>query len=130
LLPSGCTARLPDGRIRRVNIGKVIRALILALVVVFVLYEVNFVFDAAGAGNQQIPDPEIEAVYDACYRQKDDEIHATAFGTIDNPDVQKEFIASSRARAADECRRLHPERLITVAEPPRSGFIEIKPRFW
>ena len=104
--------------------------LILALVVVFVLFEVNFVFDVAGSVERQVADPGVEAAYDDCYQKKDDEIHTTAFGTIDNPDVQKEFITSSRARAAAECRALHPESIITVEEPARFNLVDLTPRFW
>ena len=98
----------------------------IAAVSFFVLFEVHFVTGADG----QIPDPEIEAAFDACYAGKDDEIHTTAFGTIDNPDVQKEFITANRARAVAECRELHPERLINVEN--QDGFFGVKltPRFW
>lgn len=119
-----------DGRIRPVTSGKAIPILSIALLAVFVLFDVTFVFDIAGAGRQELPDPAAEAAYEECYRQKDEEIHTTAFGTIDNPDVQREFIASNRARAAAECRRLHPERMITVEEPARFNLVDIEPRFW
>ena len=111
-------------------IGKAISILIFALVAVFILFEVNFVLDVGSVEEQQVPDPAVEAAFEACYRAKDDEIHTTAFGTIDNPDVQREFITSSRARAAAECRQQHPERTITVETPAPFNLIDVEPRFW
>jgi hypothetical protein len=113
-----------------VAIGKAISILVFALVVVFILFEVNFVLDLGGSQELEVPDPEVEAAYDACYREKDDEIHKTAFGTIDNPDVQREFITSSRARAAAECRQEHPERTITVEMSSSFNLVDLEPRFW
>ena len=92
----------------------------------FVLFEV----DVGADGDERTPDPLVEAAFDACYAEKDDEIHTTAFGTIDNPDVQKEFITSNRARAVAECRELHPERLITVEKENAVFGVSLTPRFW
>jgi hypothetical protein len=103
----------------------------LLLAGVFVaLYDVDPVFDVALPGETLIPDPVVEEAYAQCYRERDEEIHATAFGTIDNPDVQKEFISSHRARAASECRERHPEVLVTVREPARFDLVDVRPRFW
>lgn len=101
---------------------KTISVVLLAAVLVAVLFE----FEFSPSMQTEIADPAVEAQYLACYQQKDDEIHATAFGTIDNPDVQKEFIIANRARAAAECRALYPESLITVDETWR---FDLRPRF-
>jgi len=101
---------------------KIIAALF-AVAVLPVLFEVS-VLPPTTRG---VVDPAVEARYAACYQEKDDGIHDTAFGTIDNPDVQKEFIISSRARAAAECRALFPESITTVEEP---GGFSLRPRFW
>ena len=127
---NGWSSPRTDGRIRRVAIGKAISILVFALVVVFILFEVNFVLDLGGSQDIEVPDPEVEAAYDACYREKDDEIHATAFGTIDNPDVQREFITSSRARAAADCRQRYPESTITVETTSPFNLVDVEPRFW
>ena len=95
--------------------GKVISVILLTAILVGVLFE----FDIAPSTMTEIVDPAVEANFEACYQEKDDEIHATAFGTIDNPDVQKEFIIANRARAAAECRTQYPESLISVEEPGR-----------
>ena len=103
------------------NKRSIISGLAVLIVGVFVLFEVDI---RVGAGDDaQVPNPAVEAAFDACYAEKDDEIHTTAFGTIDNPDVQKEFITSNRARAVSECRALHPERLITVDN--EDGFLDV-----
>lgn len=109
---------------------RIIVAIAVFLAGLFLLFDVDFVMDIAGPAESQIADPEVEARYQACYAARDEEIHTTAFGTIDNPDVQKEFITSNRARAAAECRALHPESIITVIEPPRFNLVDLTPRFW
>lgn len=122
------------GRRRWQNSGVNKRSIISSLLVVFVativLFEVHFVFDIGGSMTARIADPEIEAAFDDCYAKKDEEIHTTAFGTIDNPDVQKEFITSSRARAVNECRALYPETMIDVETPARFNIVDLTPRFW
>jgi len=100
-----------------------ISALLFAVTVLLVLFEVS----VSPPTIRGVVDPVAEARYAACYQEKDDVIHDTAFGTIDNPDVQKEFIISSRARAAAECRALFPESITAVEEP---GGISLLPRFW
>jgi len=110
--------------------GRIISGLSLVFVGMFVLFDVDFVFDLAGPSERQIADPETEAGYEACFAARDHEIHETAFGTIDNPEVQKEFITSNRVRVAEECRARYPEKIITVEEPAHFNLAELKPRFW
>lgn len=100
-----------------------INAVLIAVVLLVVLFEVS----VSPSITREVVDPAVEAQYAACYHEKDDEIHDTAFGTIDNPDVQKEYITSNRARAAAECRALFPESTTTVEEP---GGFSLRPRFW
>ena len=101
-----------------------------AVGVILASYDVDFVFDVALPAETSIPDPAIEEAYLGCYRERDDDIHAIAFGSIDNPDVQKEFISSNRERAARECRELHPEVKVIVHEPARFNLVDLEPRFW
>ena len=111
--------------IRRISwVGVIVAGLI------FVFYDVDFVFDIGLPQSTRVPDPAVEEDYARCYRERDEKIHATAFGTIDNPDVQKEFISSNRERAARECRELHPEVMVTVPKPARFNLFDISPRFW
>lgn len=112
------------------NRAKLLTAAAIALAVTIVLYDIDLKFDVVLPGESVVPDSEAEAAFQRCFREKDDEIHTTAFGTIDNPDVQKEFITSSRARAERECRAMHPEATITVPEPLRFDIVDLTPRFW
>ena len=119
----GCIDTASGGRIRHVIWRKKISVVVLAAVLVAVFFE----FEFSPSMQTEIADPAVEVRYQACYQEKDDEIHATAFGTIDNPDVQKEFISANRARAAAECRALHPESTIRVDAPSQ---FSVTPRFW
>ena len=99
------------------------------LVALLVLFEVrvNLQFSLPGEGQQL--NVEQEARYAAGYAERDDEIHDVAFGTIDNPDVQKLYILNNRKQAATECRQLFPEQWITVDEPFRFNVIDLKFRY-
>jgi len=101
-----------------------------AVAIVLVLYEVELEFDFTPAKEVKLPDPVVEKENERCFQQRDEEMHEVAFGTIDNPDVQKEFISANRDHIARECRQQYPERLITVQEPSRFNFVDIEPRFW
>ena len=115
---------------RPVNTRKIILFLVAAGILMFALFDMRFVFDISMGSEREVPDPGVEAAYARCYEQKDEEIHETAFGTIDNPDVQREFITSERAIARRACRAQHPETLIVVEDPARFRLIELTPRFW
>jgi hypothetical protein len=52
-----------------------------------------------------------------------------AFGTIDNPDVQKLFIINNRKQAAVECRLQFPEQLTVVKEPFRFNILDLQFRY-
>ena len=99
------------------------------LVVLFALFEVRVNFQFSLAGEKSELDAGQEARYAACYAERDREIHDVAFGTIDNPDVQKLYISSNRELAATECRLLFPERWTSVDEPFRFNLLDLKRRF-
>ena len=108
-------------------IGKLIWFLILAGIFTFVLFEVNFMHES---GENEMPDPAQEKAFASCYLMKDEEIHATAFGTIDNPDVQKEYISSNREIARRECREQHPRVMVPADQKSGFNLIDLQPRFW
>ena len=110
--------------------GRLIGWAVVAGIVLLALYDVDFVFDIAMPGEAKMPDPAIEAAYQGCYETRDDDIHSTAFGTIDNPDVQKEFITTQRAIATRECRQRHPQTMVSVETPGRFNVVDLSPRFW
>jgi len=113
-----------------VTIYRAIGILLLAGALVPVFYHVELVLDVALPGEADVADPAVEAAYEACYATKDHELHATAFGTIDNPDVQREFINSHRAAARAECRKAHPASTVRVATPARFNLVDLEPRYW
>jgi hypothetical protein len=112
------------------KIGKTVRLGLLVVIVTFIFFDVTFPLDVASPSETRAPDPALAAEYERCYEVRDKEMHGVAFGTIDNPDVQKEFISTNRARIAHECRELFPERLIAVHEPARFNLVDLNPRFW
>jgi hypothetical protein len=99
------------------------------LLALFVLFEVRFNFEFSLPGEVRQLDVEQEARYAACYAERDREIHDVAFGTIDNPDVQKLYIRNNRDNAQAECRQLFPERWVTVDEPFRFNVIDLRFRY-
>jgi len=111
-------------------IGKLIWFLALAGIFTFVLFEVNFVLDFGENEMKEAPDTAAELAFENCYLKKDDEIHATAFRTIDNPDVQKEFISSNRAVANSECREQYPRVMVPAEQKSGFNLIDLQPRFW
>ena len=119
-----------NGRIHNMKSAGKIRLVVLAIVVVLIFFDVSFPLELAPSYEARVPDPAVEAEYERCYRERDQAMHEVAFGTIDNPDVQKEFISTNRERIARECRELVPERFITVQEPARINLVDMKPRFW
>jgi len=100
-----------------------------ALAIVFALFDVRFNFEFSLPSEMNQPDPAQEARFDACYADRDKEIHDVAFGTIDNPDVQKLFIINNRKQAATECRLQFPEQLTVVKEPFRFNILDLQFRY-
>jgi hypothetical protein len=45
-----------------------------------------------------------DALFRECIAARDREIHKKTFSTIDNPDVQREILATEKERAIRECR--------------------------
>lgn len=107
-------------------------AIIVALgaIAAVVLFDINWVFDLGGTHSFEAPDPAIEALYENCYATKDDAMHRQAFGTIDNPDVQREFISANRAAIAAECRAEFPQQLISIETNSTINLLDVEPRFW
>ena len=100
-----------------------------ALFVLFALFDIRINFEFSLAGESSQLDAEQEARYAACYAARDKEIHDVAFGTIDNPDVQKLYILNSREEAATECRAHFPEQWISVEEPFRFNVLDLGFRY-
>jgi hypothetical protein len=104
--------------------------IIAALIIVLLLFEVSLDLQFSLPGEEKQPDFEQEALFAACYEKRDAEIHRIAFGTIDNPDVQKEFINTNRERATANCRRSFPATETIVTTPLRMNLLDFEPRYW
>lgn len=111
------------------NRKKTLWAAVVALIVFFTLFEVSINFEFSLAGEGREADAEQEARYRACFAERDKQIHDVAFGTIDNPDVQKLYIANNRDLAVAQCREEFPEQWIDVDKPFRFKIIDLRFRF-
>ena len=100
-----------------------------AVIALLVLFEIHFRVEFSLPGESSQLDAGQEARYAACYAERDNEIHDAAFGTIDNPDVQKLYISNNRERAATECRQRFPQQWVTVVEPFRFNLLDLRRRF-
>ncbi len=109
---------------------KFIATTAVCLFLIVVLFEISWVQNGADGSAHEIPDPSVETRYENCYAMRDDLMHREAFGTIDNPDVQREFISANRAVIAAECRAEFPQKMIAVEHEDPATSIEFKPRFW
>ncbi len=99
------------------------------LAVLFALFDVRVNFQFTMPGEKRELDAGQEARYVACYAGRGKEIHEIAFGTIDNPDVQKLYISNNRERAASECRQRFRQQWVTVVEPFRFNLLDLRRRF-
>ena len=66
-----------------------------------------------------------EALFENCVDERDRLIHAETFSSIDNPDVQREVLATRKARAVSECRLNFPKRRVTTSEPLHFNLIDL-----
>jgi ABC-type cobalt transport system substrate-binding protein len=86
---------------------KVVTLFLVALLIIIAVYLVRQ--NPTGSDDlhsQQIEaaDPRQEELFRACVAERDREIHRRIFATIDNPDVQREILATEKERAVRECR--------------------------
>jgi len=111
------------------NWKKVAWISVAGLIALIALFDISFDFHFSPAGEGRQLDAEQEALYAACYAERDHEIHDVAFGTIDNPDVQKLYILNNRNLAAAECRQQFPQQWIAIEEPFRFNLVDLHFRF-
>jgi len=100
-----------------------------SLAVVLVLFDVDVRPQFALARTVEVPDEAQEGRYLSCVAERDAVIHEETFSTIDNPDVQREVLATRKAQAKLDCREAHPARTVTVEEPFRFNLIDFEFRF-
>jgi hypothetical protein len=111
------------------NRKKTVWISIAGLIILIALFDISFHFHFSPAGEGRQLDAEQEALYVACYAERDKEIHDVAFGTVDNPDVQKLYILNNREQAAMECRQQFPQQWIAIEEPFRFNLVDLRFRF-
>ena len=110
--------------------GSIIAVIVAVPVLLLAFYDVKFDFEFALPSERQVPDPAVEAAYRECYETIDHEIHGDAFGTIDNPDVQKEYITAHEADARQRCRERYPEETVTEHTPFSFSVVDLEPKYW
>lgn len=91
---------------------RVVPLFLIALLLIIAAYLVWQ--NSAGPGDfnkQQIEaaDPRAEELFRDCVAERDRKIHKRTFSAIDNPDVQREILATEKERAIRECRDKYPE---------------------
>jgi hypothetical protein len=112
------------------RVKTVVTAIVFAGIILLALFDVTFVLDFGGVRMVEVPDQAVEVQYENCFREKDEALHANAFGTIDNPDVQREVISAGRQRISRECRNEYPPRLIEIEQQLEFNLIDLESRFW
>jgi hypothetical protein len=108
---------------------KIMLILVGTLLIVFLLFEVRIDFQFALPAEVAGRDDEQERRYEQCVESRDREIHRVAFGTIDNPDVQREYLSTHKDRAKIDCRREFPVVENVTHEPFRFKLLELRYRF-
>lgn len=99
------------------------------LVVAWTFFDVDINLEFSMPRNVEMLDFEQESLFKNCVDEKDRLIHAETFGTIDNPDVQREILVTEKERAARECREIYPERRVTTSEPFHFNVIDLTFRY-
>jgi len=102
---------------------------LLALALLLALFDVKVDLEFALPRDASVPDPEAERLYRACVDERDRVIHAETFDRIDNPDVQREILATRKEQAKRECRERFPERTINVRQPFRFKLLDLRYRY-
>lgn len=99
------------------------------LAVALILFDVEINPEFSLPREVETLDLKRESLFENCVDERDRLIHAETFGTIDNPDVQREILATEKDKAIRECRQVYPQRRITTREPFRFNVIDLTFRF-
>lgn len=111
------------------KVSHIIAILALLTAFLFSLFEISFDPQFSLPGEKRRANPVQEQRFVECFEQRDRAIHERAFGEIDNPDVQKEFITAERKEAGRQCRERFPERLETVHVPLSINLFTLRLRY-
>ncbi len=99
------------------------------LIVILILFDIDIEPKFSLPRDVETLDLEQETRFQSCVDERDRFIHAETFGTIDNPDVQREILATEKDKAVRECRGLYPEYRVTSSEPFHFNIIDLKFRY-
>ena len=97
---------------RMSTMKRVVPLFLIALLVIIAVYLLRQNSDGPGDSQTQpieSADSRQEALFRECVAERDREIHSKTFSTIDNPDVQREILATEKERAIRECREKYPD---------------------
>ena len=108
---------------------KALFIVVAALLLLLIFFEVSIDFQFSMPQEVEVVDTVQEAQYQACVDGRDAEIHEIAFSTIDNPDVQREFLSTHKDKAKVACRLEYPERTTTAMQSFRFRLVELEYRF-
>jgi hypothetical protein len=100
--------------------------LAVALLLLFLFFEVRFDFQVSMPREIVELDSEQENRYIRCVEERDAEIHRIAFATIDNPDVQREYLATQKDEAKLVCRSEFPMKKNTKKQSFRVKLVDLK----
>lgn len=103
--------------------------LAVALLLLFLFFEVRFDFQVSMPREIVELDSEQENRYIRCVEERDAEIHRIAFATIDNPDVQREYLATQKDEAKLVCRSEFPMKKNTKKQSFRVKLVDLKYRY-
>ncbi len=99
------------------------------LIVILILFDIDIEPKFSLPRDVETLDLEQETRFQSCVDERDRFIHAETFGTIDNPDVQREILATEKDKAVRECRGFYPEYRVTSSEPFHFNIIDLKFRY-
>lgn len=102
---------------------------VLLLAIFLAVFRVEVRFQFGLPGEREVADPDQERRFRECVDERDREIHERTFGTIDNPDVQREILITEKEKAIVACRELFPEITVIEPQPFRFNLIDIERRF-
>jgi hypothetical protein len=84
-----------------------IAALLVLIVLLLAAIAWHILQAPAGLGGSAPTQSPQEILYEECVAKRDREIHENTFATIDNPDVQREVLATRKDIAKRECREMY-----------------------
>ena len=94
-----------------------------------ITFDVDFRPEFSMSQDVLVRDVQRENEFSQCVEELDRQIHADTFGSIDNPDVQREILMTRKERAVVQCRERYPELQVTIGEPFRFNIIDLAFRY-